>query len=138
MKILILNGPNLNLLGRREPELYGRTTLKEIIDGLRRRFPDLVIEDFQSNSEGELIDRLQQTDADGVVLNAGGYSHTSVALADAVAAIDAPVVEVHLTNIYSREAVRRNSLLSSACRGVIAGFGPQVYALGVEALRSGL
>lgn len=103
MKILILNGPNLNLLGRREPELYGRTTLREILDGLRRRFPDIVIEDFQSNSEGELIDRLQQTDADGVVLNAGGYSHTSVALADAVAAIDAPVVEVHLTNIYARE-----------------------------------
>ena len=123
MKILILNGPNLNLLGRREPELYGRTTLREILDGLRRRFPDIVIEDFQSNSEGELIDRLQQTDADGVVLNAGGYSHTSVALADAVAAIDAPVVEVHLTNIYAREAVRRNSLLSSACRGVIVGFG---------------
>lgn len=138
MKILILNGPNLNLLGRREPELYGRTTLREILDGLRRRFPDIVIEDFQSNSEGELIDRLQQTDADGVVLNAGGYSHTSVALADAVAAIDAPVVEVHLTNIYAREAVRRNSLLSSACRGVIAGFGSEVYALGVEALRSGL
>lgn len=138
MKILILNGPNLNLLGRREPELYGRTTLREILDGLRRRFPDIVIEDFQSNSEGELIDRLQQTDADGVVLNAGGYSHTSVALADAVAAIDAPVVEVHLTNIYAREAVRRNSLLSSACRGVIAGFGLEVYALGVEALRSGL
>ena len=137
MKILILNGPNLNLLGRREPELYGRTTLREILDGLRRRFPDIVIEDFQSNSEGELIDRLQQTDAD-VVLNAGGYSHTSVALADAVAAIDAPVVEVHLTNIYAREAVRRNSLLSSACRGVIVGFGPEVYALGVEALRSGL
>ena len=136
MKILILNGPNLNLLGRREPELYGRTTLREILDGLRRRFPDIVIEDFQSNSEGELIDRLQQTDADGVVLNAGGYSHTSVA--DAVAAIDAPVVEVHLTNIYAREAVRRNSLLSSACRGVIVGFGPEVYALGVEALRSGL
>ena len=136
MKILILNGPNLNLLGRREPELYGRTTLREILDGLRRRFPDIVIEDFQSNSEGELIDRLQQTD--GVVLNAGGYSHTSVALADAVAAIDAPVVEVHLTNIYAREAVRRNSLLSSACRGVIVGFGPEVYALGVEALRSGL
>ena len=136
MKILILNGPNLNLLGRREPELYGRTTLREILDGLRRRFPDIVIEDFQSNSEGELIDRLQQTDADGVVLNAGG--HTSVALADAVAAIDAPVVEVHLTNIYAREAVRRNSLLSSACRGVIVGFGPEVYALGVEALRSGL
>ena len=136
MKILILNGPNLNLLGRREPELYGRTTLREILDGLRRRFPDIVIEDFQSNSEGELIDRLQQTDADGVVLNAGGY--TSVALADAVAAIDAPVVEVHLTNIYAREAVRRNSLLSSACRGVIVGFGPEVYALGVEALRSGL
>lgn len=138
MKILILNGPNLNLLGRREPELYGRTTLPEIIDGLRRRFPDIVIEDFQSNSEGELIDRLQQTDADGVVLNAGGYSHTSVALADAVAAIATPVVEVHLTNIYSREAVRRNSLLSPACRGVIAGFGPKVYALGVEALRGGL
>lgn len=138
MKILILNGPNLNLLGRREPELYGRTTLREILDGLRRRFPDIVIEDFQSNSEGELIDRLQQTDADGVVLNAGGYSHTSVALADAVAAIDTPVVEVHLTNIYAREAVRRNSLLSSACRGVIAGFGSEVYALGVEALRSGL
>lgn len=134
MKILILNGPNLNLLGRRQPEIYGDTTLAASVDLLSATFPEVEIEHFQSNHEGDIIDRLQTTDADGIVLNAGGYTHTSVAIADAIAAIATPVVEVHISNIAAREPFRRKSLISAVCVGTIAGFGIDSYRLGVEAL----
>lgn len=134
MKILILNGPNLNLLGRRQPEIYGDTTLAASVDLLSATFPEVEIEHFQSNHEGDIIDRLQTTDADGIVLNAGGYTHTSVAIADAIAAIATPVVEVHISNIAAREPFRRESLISAVCVGTIAGFGIDSYRLGVEAL----
>lgn len=138
-KILILNGPNLNLLGKREPEIYGTDTLHDIMEGVRCRFPDIEIVDRQSNHEGVLIDEIQaaafgEHPFDGIVLNAGGYTHTSVALADAVAAVNIPVVEVHISNIHAREPFRRESYLSPVCRGTIFGFGPAVYSLALEAL----
>lgn len=137
-KILILNGPNLNLLGKREPGIYGSQTMDQLLDNLRVRYPQLVIEYAQSNHEGELIDRLQAVGFDpsyaGVVLNAGAYTHTSLALADAIYAIDTPVVEVHISNVWNREPVRHHSMISPACRGVIAGFGMDSYRLAIEAL----
>lgn len=137
-KILILNGPNLNLLGKREPDIYGSHSMSQILEDLRVRYPQLVIEYDQSNHEGELIDRLQSVGFDpsyaGVVLNAGAYTHTSLALADAIYAIDTPVVEVHISNIWAREPERHHSMISPACRGVIAGFGMASYRLAIEAL----
>lgn len=138
-KILIINGPNLNLLGRREPEVYGTVTIDEVIACLRKDFPDIQIDYYQSNHEGNLIDKIQEAAygenrAEGIVLNAGGYTHTSVALADAIAAIDIPVVEVHISNVFARESFRHHSLISSVCKGIIAGFGTDVYRLGVSAL----
>lgn len=137
-KILILNGPNLNLLGKREPGIYGSHSMSQILEDLRVRYPQLVIEYDQSNHEGELIDRLQAVGFDpsyaGVVLNAGAYTHTSLALADAIYAIDTPVVEVHISNVWTREPVRHHSMISPACRGVIAGFGMDSYRLAIEAL----
>lgn len=137
-KILILNGPNLNLLGKREPGIYGRATLDDIIGGLVSAFPDIEFDCFQSNSEGEIIDRLHQVGFDpsysGVVLNAGAYTHTSLAIADAIAAIDLPVVEVHLSNVFAREEIRHRSLIASVCRGSISGFGALSYELAVSAL----
>ena len=137
--IEIINGPNLNLTGVREPEVYGTTTMEEMVAGLRKRFPEATIGYYQSNIEGEIIDRLQAVGftADGIVLNAGGYSHTSVAIRDAVAAIASPVVEVHISNIYAREGFRRHSLLSAVCRGVVCGLGLDGYRLAVEALTTG-
>jgi len=134
--IEIINGPNLNLTGVREPEVYGYTTMEEMVAGLRERFPEVEIGYYQSNIEGEIIDRLQAVgfSADGIVLNAGGYSHTSVAIHDAIAAITAPVIEVHISNIYAREEYRRHSLLSDACRGVICGLGLEGYRFAIEAL----
>lgn len=134
MKILILNGPNLNLLGSREPEIYGRTTLEDIERALRANFPDVEFVFRQSNHEGELIDLIQNTDAQGIVLNAGAYTHTSLALADCIAAVEVPVVEVHISNIFAREDIRRRSLIAPVCAGSISGFGPMSYALGVQAL----
>lgn len=133
MKIFIINGPNLNLLGIREPDKYGTVGFDSYLETLRDCFPAVTIEYYQSNVEGEIINKLHEVgfDCDGVVLNAGGYTHTSVAIADAVASIAAPVVEVHITNIYAREDVRRVSLLSKACRGVISGFGLQSYGLAI-------
>lgn len=133
MKIVIINGPNLNLLGTREPEKYGNCNFDSYLATLRAAFPDTEIVYFQSNIEGEIIDCIQQYGfaAAGIVLNAGGYSHTSVAIADAVAAVETPVVEVHITNIYAREPERRFSLLSRACRGVISGFGLDSYRLAI-------
>lgn len=136
MKILILNGPNLNRLGTREPGIYGTDTMEACMAGLRERFPHVELSYFQSNSEGALIDRLQQADgeADGVVFNAGAYTHTSVALHDAIRSIGIPVVEVHISNINAREEFRHRSLIAPACRGSICGFGLASYRLAVAAL----
>ena len=137
MKILIINGPNLNLLGTREPQHYGTGTMDSVLDALKSQYPDVQFDYYQSNVEGFLIDRLHKTleeSCDGVVLNAGGYTHTSVALRDAIAAIKVPVVEVHISNVHSREEFRHRSLISAVCKGVICGFGLDSYRLGVEAL----
>ncbi|MBQ9575426.1 MAG: type II 3-dehydroquinate dehydratase [Muribaculaceae bacterium] len=136
MVIHIINGPNLNLVGVREPEVYGNRSLDQYLQELAEQFPQHSIDVYQSNIEGEIVDRLQQVGFDdcGIVLNAGGYTHTSVAIADAVAAITAPVVEVHISNIYSREPFRHKSLLSPVCQGIIAGFGLDSYRLALHAL----
>lgn len=139
MKILIINGPNLNLLGTREPQHYGTGTMDSVLDALKSRYPRVEFDYYQSNVEGFLVDRLHKTleePCDGVVLNAGGYTHTSVALRDAIAAIKVPVVEVHISNVHSREEFRHRSLISAVCKGVICGFGLDSYRLGVEALLS--
>lgn len=139
MVIHIINGPNLNLVGTREPEVYGNQSLDQYLTGLIGLYPEHSIDVLQSNIEGEIVDRLQQVGFDdcGIVLNAGGYTHTSVAIADAVAAITAPVVEVHISNIYSREPFRHKSLLSPVCKGIIAGFGLDSYRIAVTALLLG-
>ena len=137
MKILIINGPNLNLLGTREPQHYGTGTMDGVLDALKSQYPRVEFDYYQSNVEGFLIDRLHKTleePCDGVVLNAGGYTHTSVALRDAIAAIKVPVVEVHISNVHSREEFRHRSLISAVCKGVICGFGLDSYRFGVEAL----
>ena len=139
MKILIINGPNLNLLGTREPQHYGTGTMDSVLDALKSQYPDVQFDYYQSNVEGFLIDRLHQTleePCDGVVLNAGAYTHTSVALRDAIAAIKVPVVEVHISNVHSREEFRHRSLISAVCKGVICGFGLDSYRLCVEALHA--
>ncbi len=134
MVIHIINGPNLNLVGKREPEVYGNRSLDQYLQELIERYPQHTIDVYQSNIEGEIVDRLQQVGFDdcGIILNAGGYTHTSVAIADAVAAITAPVVEVHISNIYSREPFRHKSLLSPVCKGIIAGFGLDSYRLALH------
>ncbi len=133
MKIMVINGPNMNLLGKREPEVYGRTTLAEIEESLRRQGRELSIDvvTFQSNSEGQLVDALQRAGegCDGVILNAAAYTHTSVALRDAVSAIGIPVVEVHMSNPQGREEFRQVSHIAKVCAGTIAGFGPLSYEL---------
>jgi 3-dehydroquinate dehydratase-2 len=138
MKILVVNGPNLNLLGKREPDVYGSMNLKELMTELSAQFQDVTISDYQSNVEGELINALQGADGiyDGVVLNAGGYTHTSVAIRDAISAIDVPVIEVHMSNIAAREEFRHNSLIAGVCLGSIAGFGANSYMLAISALRT--
>jgi 3-dehydroquinate dehydratase-2 len=132
--ILVLHGPNLNLLGTREPEMYGRTTLAEIDAMVAEAAKPRDVVSFQSNHEGELIDKLQEEPWDGVLLNPGGFTHTSVALRDAISSIAAPVIEVHLSNIYAREEFRQRSLVSGVCMGVVSGFGAQSYLLGLQAL----
>lgn len=136
MKILILNGPNLNLQGRREAQVYGVRTFGDYLYELRARYPQVALEYLQSNHEGELVDAVQQADGvyDGVVLNAGGYTHTSVALRDAVAAVGVPVVEVHISSILAREEFRHVSLLAPVVIGSIMGFGLDSYRLGIEAV----
>ena len=139
MKILIINGPNLNLLGKREPSVYGHQSFEEFLEQVKHQFSTLEIDYFQSNREGELIDQLHQTENteyQGIVLNAGGYSHTSVALADAVAAITTPVIGVHISNIYSREQERHTELLAQYCIGGIFGLGLQGYVSAIQALIS--
>lgn len=136
MKIQIINGPNLNLLGVREPGIYGSESFEDYLPELRRLFPDVEIDYYQSNVEGELIDKLQEVgfSADGIVLNAGAYTHTSVALHDCIRAIKSPVVEVHISNVHQREEFRRHSFISPACKGVICGFGLDSYRLAIEGL----
>ena len=139
MTLLILNGPNLNLLGTREPDTYGAETLADVEDGLRTTFPEIDFSFRQDNSEGALIDHLHAAHAhalDGVVFNPGGYTHTSVALRDAVAAIDPPVVEVHISNVHAREAFRHQSRIAPVCVGQIAGLGTAGYTLAVRYLRA--
>ena len=136
MKILIVNGPNINLLGRREPGIYGSVAFEDYLEQLRKRYPRVEIDYYQSNVEGFLIDRIQQAgfEVDGIILNAGAYTHTSIALQDAIRAVPAPVVEVHISNVHAREEYRHRSMISSACRGVICGFGLDSYRLALEAL----
>ncbi len=133
MKIIIINGPNLNLIGKREPEIYGSQTFEDYLCKLRKEFKDIEIDYFQNNIEGELIDKLQESGYtyDGIVLNAGAYTHTSVGIADAVSAIPTPVVEVHISNTFSRETFRHKSYISPIAKGVIVGFGLESYRLGI-------
>lgn len=138
--VLILNGPNLNLTGEREPEIYGTRTLDDILEGLRDQYPDLAFGTLQSNHEGELIDAIHETrhipECVGIVLNAGAYSHTSLALADAISAVSTPVVEVHMSNVAARGGLRATSLIAPVCVGSITGFGALGYSLAVLALLS--
>ena len=135
-RIQIINGPNLNLLGRREPDVYGSRGFDDYLKELRAQYPDVQLDYFQSNHEGELIDCIHRCgfEADGIVLNAGAYTHTSIALHDALRAVPAPAVEVHISNVHQREEFRHRSLISAACRGVICGFGLDSYRLAIEAL----
>ena len=134
--MLILNGPNLNLLGKREPGIYGNNSMEDYFATLQERFPNISLEYYQSNVEGELINKLHEVGFtyDGIVLNAGAYTHTSVAIHDAIKAISTPVVEVHISNVYQRETYRHTSLITGACVGVIGGFGMDSYRLAIEAL----
>jgi 3-dehydroquinate dehydratase II len=138
MNIIIINGPNLNLLGQREPEIYGNESFDSYFLTLKNAFPRIELSVYQSNVEGELINKLHETGFtySGIVLNAGGYTHTSIALADAVASITSPVIEVHISNIFSREEYRHVSLLSKYCKGIISGFGLKGYHLAIQALLS--
>ena len=137
MRIQIINGPNFNLLGKREPSIYGSVTFEDYLTGLREMYKDIEINYFQSNIEGEMIDCIQQTgfEADGIILNAGAYTHTSIALQDAIRSVTAPVIEVHISNVHSREAFRHVSMIACACKGVICGFGLDSYRLALEALK---
>jgi len=136
MKIQIINGPNLNLLGVREPSVYGDTSFESYLESLKQIFPQCEITYFQSNVEGELINKIHETGFayDGIILNAGAYTHTSIALHDAIKAVTTPVIEVHISNVYTREPFRHKSLLAAACKGVIAGFGMDSYRLAIEVL----
>jgi 3-dehydroquinate dehydratase-2 len=136
MNIQIINGPNLNLLGKREPDMYGNITFNAYLESLQSDFEGNELSYFQSNVEGEIINKIQEAGyaSDGIILNAGGYTHTSVAIRDAIKAVPAPVVEVHISNVHAREAFRHHSLLAAVCMGVIAGFGLHSYRLAVEAL----
>ncbi len=136
MKIQIINGPNLNLLGKREPELYGGATFEDYLESLKKSFPDFSFSYYQSNIEGEIINKIHETgfSYDGIIINPGGYTHTSVSIADAVASVKTPVVEVHITNVAAREEFRHKSLVGRYCAGSIIGFGLDGYRLAVEAL----
>ena len=136
MKIQIINGPNLNLLGKREPETYGSESFESYLEKLKSRFPSTMINYFQSNVEGEIINQIQKVGFafDGIVLNAGAYTHTSIAIHDAIGAIKTPVVEVHISNIYAREEFRHKSLITSKCAGLITGFGMESYAMAISYL----
>ncbi len=138
MKIQIINGPNLNLLGKREPETYGKQSFEEYFSVLKSRFPDIELHYYQSNVEGEIINKLHEVgfSFDGIILNAGAYTHTSVAIHDAIAAIKTRVVEVHISNVYAREEFRHKSLITSKCVGLITGFGMEGYAMGIQYIQN--
>ncbi len=133
-KILIINGPNLNLLGKREPTIYGNASFEDYLETLRSRYPQCDIAYYQSNIEGEMINKIHEVGFtyDGIILNAGAYTHTSIALHDAIKAVTTPVVEVHISNVHAREPFRHVSMLSAACRGVVIGFGLDSYRLALE------
>jgi 3-dehydroquinate dehydratase II len=137
VKLIIINGPNLNLLGKRETDVYGIVSFDEYLKKLKEEFPACQLDFYQSNVEGELINKLHEVgfSYDGILLNAGGYTHTSVAIADAIAAIRTPVIEVHITNIYAREEYRHTSLIAPKCKGSISGFGLDSYRLAIESFR---
>lgn len=134
MKIQIINGPNLNLLGVREPGIYGSNSFESYLEQLRKMYPDVQIDYYQSNIEGELINKMQETgfSYDGIVLNAGAYTHTSIALQDCIRSLKSPVIEVHISNVHTREEFRHHSYISCACKGVICGFGMDSYRLAVD------
>ncbi|MBK7430361.1 MAG: type II 3-dehydroquinate dehydratase [Bacteroidia bacterium] len=136
MTIHIINGPNLNLLGKREPDVYGNQTFEDYFEKLKKEFNEVNLTYYQSNVEGELINNLQQNgfSTDGIILNAGGYTHTSIAIADAIAAIKTPVVEVHISNIFAREEYRHHSMIAGKCIGSISGFGLYSYSLAIAAI----
>lgn len=136
MKIQIINGPNLNLLGQREPGIYGSESMETYLPLLQAKYPDVQIDYYQSNIEGELINKMQEVgfDYDGIVINAGAYTHTSVALHDCIRSLRCPVIEVHISNVHQREEFRHKSMISAACKGVICGFGLDSYRLAIEAL----
>ena len=136
MRIQIINGPNLNLLGKREPTIYGNQGFESYLDHLRDAYPDVEINYYQSNIEGEMINKIHEVgfSYDGIILNAGAYTHTSVALLDAIKAVETPVVEVHISNVHQREAFRHKSMISAGCKGVICGFGLNSYRLALEGL----
>ena len=138
MKVVIINGPNLNLLGTREKSVYGNETFESYFEQLQQRFPDIEFSYYQSNVEGELINKLHEVgfSADGIVFNGGGYTHTSVAISDAIAAINTPVVEVHISNIHAREEFRHLSLITKECAGMITGFGLAGYDLGITYIKT--
>ena len=137
MKIQIINGPNLNLLGVREPGIYGSESFEAYLPQLQARYPDVQIDYYQSNVEGELINKMQEVgfSCDGIVLNAGAYTHTSIALHDCIRSLRCPVIEVHISNVHQREEFRHKSMISAACKGVICGFGLDSYRLAIEAIR---
>jgi 3-dehydroquinate dehydratase-2 len=139
MNIQIINGPNLNLLGVREKSIYGDSSFDDYLNELRKRYANITINYYQSNVEGEIINKLHEVGfgCDGIVLNAGAYTHTSVAIGDAIAGIKTPVIEVHISNVYKREEFRHKSLLAANCRGVIAGFGLDSYRLAIESFLKG-
>ncbi|OFY83102.1 MAG: type II 3-dehydroquinate dehydratase [Bacteroidetes bacterium RIFCSPLOWO2_12_FULL_35_15] len=134
MKLIIINGPNLNLLGTRETNVYGNQTFEEYFLTLKKKFPEIDLTSYQSNVEGELINKLHEVgfSYDGIILNAGGYTHTSVALRDAIASIKTPVIEVHISNVFAREDFRHHSLIAAKCKGSISGFGMDSYRLAIE------
>ena len=136
MKLLVLNGPNLNMLGKREPEIYGKNTLNDVQNLVESycNSIDCSVEFFQSNHEGDLIDKIQQTEVDGIVFNAGAYTHTSIALRDAIASVKTPVIEVHISNVHSREEFRHKLMIVLVCLGHICGFGLDSYILAIEGL----
>jgi 3-dehydroquinate dehydratase II len=136
MKIQIINGPNLNLLGKRETSIYGNQSFEQLIPTLKNKFPNTTLDYFQSNVEGELVNKIQEVgfSYDGIILNAGAYTHTSVAIHDAVAGIKTPVVEVHISNVYAREEFRHKSLITSKCAGMLTGFGMDGYAMAIHYL----
>lgn len=133
-KILIINGPNLNLLGKREPTIYGNNTFEDYLEQLREKYPQCKISYYQSNIEGELINKIHEVGFtyDGIILNAGAYTHTSIALHDAIKAVTTPVIEVHISNVHAREPFRHVSMISAACKGVVIGFGLESYRLALE------